>query len=84
MDYYYGIFSKNSPPTLFISANQFEGGYIKAKELVKQLIFDLSNNKSFKVVTVDGGHDVHFTNPERMAQYIIEFLDETGKAKVKL
>ncbi|XP_014357174.2 serine hydrolase-like protein [Papilio machaon] len=85
IDYYYGLFSQNCPPTLFISANQSDGGYTEAKDLVNQLISDLSKNMTyFKVVTVDGGHDVHFTNPERLSQHILEFLDETERVKAKL
>ncbi|XP_013174312.1 PREDICTED: serine hydrolase-like protein [Papilio xuthus] len=85
IDYYYSLFSQNCPPTLFISANQSDGGYTQAKDLVKQLISDLTKNTNyFKVVAVDGGHDVHFTNPERLAKYIVEFLDEIVRIKAKL
>lgn len=32
--------------------------------------------KNVKYELVEGGHDVHFTNPERVAGFVTEFLEK--------
>lgn len=40
-------------------------------------------NGNYKVKTVDGGHDVHITHPERLASDVAEFLShECVKSKL--
>ncbi|CAK1587808.1 unnamed protein product [Parnassius mnemosyne] len=86
LDYYYELFSQNAPPTLHILASQSNKGYAEGKESVNKLMSDLETNvPNIRILTVHGEHDVHFTNPERVARLIISFLEEdNGKRKSKL
>ncbi|KAI8426966.1 hypothetical protein MSG28_014626 [Choristoneura fumiferana] len=67
-DFYYRVWSKNIPPTLMIAAKSSQG-YSKGKAETVKLIADLEKNvENFLVLNVEGGHDVHFTNPERFVK----------------
>ncbi|KAJ0169854.1 hypothetical protein K1T71_014460 [Dendrolimus kikuchii] len=83
-DYYYKLFTKKSPPILHICANEGSKNYPSKLKEAKELLNWLEKGlKYFKVIYVDGGHDVHFTNPERCAQHIVEFLNcEFEKSKL--
>ncbi|KAJ2949340.1 hypothetical protein O0L34_g15251 [Tuta absoluta] len=67
------VFTNNAPPTLFIAASDsvssyadHDGGRIIQK--MAQII------PIFKYVEVEGPHDVHLTNPERVADDVTAFL----------
>ncbi|XP_030034026.2 serine hydrolase-like protein 2 [Manduca sexta] len=83
-EYYYALFSKNTPPTLLLSASDGAKGYDKGKEGAQKLIADLKSNvANFQLVEVLGGHDVHFTNPDRCAPHILKFLEKDfGRSKL--
>lgn len=52
-------------------------GYTKGKAQALKLIADLEKNiTNFVVLNVEGGHDVHFTNPERFVKELCQFLDK--------
>lgn len=75
-DFYYQVWSRNIPPTLMIAAKSSQG-YSKGKAQTLKLIADLEKNvKNFVVLNVEGGHDVHFTNPERFVKELCQFLDK--------
>lgn len=38
------------------------------------ILEELKKCKKFTVITLDGGHDIHITNPELVAPHITEFL----------
>ncbi|XP_052754900.1 serine hydrolase-like protein [Galleria mellonella] len=84
-DYYYQLFSRNSPPTLHIQCTLSQG-YLPGKAHVEKLLSDLSKNmQHFVLVTVEGDHDVHLTNPDRIIGYIKDFLNrDFKKEKCKL
>ncbi|CAB3222471.1 unnamed protein product [Arctia plantaginis] len=79
--YYFSIFS-NMPPTLVISASDSlrEQSQSGSLELLKML----STLENYNHVMVEGGHDVHLTNPERLAPHVIEFLKKETKVNSKL
>ncbi|CAH2062367.1 unnamed protein product, partial [Iphiclides podalirius] len=82
-DYYYALFSQNVPPTLHVLARHSGGGYAQGKAPAAQLLSDLERNvPNVRVLRVDGGHDVHLTNPERIAPAIVSFLEEGRKSKL--
>ncbi|XP_068626027.1 serine hydrolase-like protein [Battus philenor] len=84
-EHYYELFSSNPVPSLFICAQDFDSGYVKGKEETSKLISNLSTLKNIKIINVEGAHDVHFTNPERVIEHIKNFLDEdSNKTKSKL
>ncbi|GBP36217.1 hypothetical protein EVAR_85464_1 [Eumeta japonica] len=74
-EYYFKLFTINPSPTLVISARDSAGGYTAGRDAVKMLFEKLQNSiELFKIVEVEGDHDVHLKNPERIAQFIIDFL----------
>ncbi|XP_063632403.1 serine hydrolase-like protein 2 [Cydia splendana] len=82
--YYYQLFYTPTP-TLLIAAKEFQGGYTNGVKKTLKLISDLEKSlDSFTVVTVEGGHDVHFTNPERFIKVLCEFLDKKFECKSRL
>ncbi|CAH0698564.1 unnamed protein product [Spodoptera exigua] len=78
IDYYYELF-KTIPPSLFVVASD---GVKSApnnpiwRDRAMELIDRLSKLENFNRVDVEGSHDVHFTHPERVAPYVIKFLQE--------
>lgn len=82
--YYYQLFCTPTP-TLLIAAKDWQGGYSNGKKETLKLINDLEKTlDNFTVITVEGGHDVHFTNPERFFKVLCEFLDKKFENKSKL
>lgn len=79
--YYFAIFS-NMPPTLVISASDSLREQSTSGSL--ELLNMLSSLKNFNHVTVEGSHDVHLTNPERLASHVIKFLKVEPKVNSKL
>ncbi|KAL0808464.1 hypothetical protein ABMA28_012919 [Loxostege sticticalis] len=84
-DYYYGLFSKNLPPTLIISAsNSLDPRNKKRNDIAIELVSQLQKSTDhFYEETVTGGHDVHLTDPELVAKSILGFLNMSmGRAKL--
>lgn len=83
-EYYYELFSRNSPPTLLLRATEERGSSEDRIQAVKEILTKMEENcGNFLIVSVTGGHDVHLTNPERCAKHISEFLDKDfGKSKL--
>ncbi|XP_063544047.1 serine hydrolase-like protein [Cydia strobilella] len=80
--YYHQLFCTPTP-TLLIAAKEFQGSNGKRETL--KLISDLEKTlENFTVVTVEGGHNAHFTNPERFLKVLCEFLDKKFECKSKL
>ncbi|XP_059044793.1 serine hydrolase-like protein [Achroia grisella] len=78
-NYYYQLFSRNSPPTLHIECT-LSKGYPPGKKFVQQLLSDLEKNtENFFLVAVEGGHDIHLTNPDKISKFINEFLSRDFK-----
>ncbi|XP_052745896.1 serine hydrolase-like protein [Bicyclus anynana] len=75
LDYYYQIFSKNTPPTLSIHAKDTHDFYPAGKENARKLFADLEKKwKNFTILRVDGNHDVHFLHPERISSFVCRFM----------
>ncbi|XP_072941412.1 serine hydrolase-like protein [Epargyreus clarus] len=85
-EYYMEIFSKNTPPSLFINATESsEQFYSKGKDAANNILAHLKKKvKYVSMVDVHGGHDVHFTNPERIEKYVVDFLNKDFGWKSKL
>ncbi|XP_039762411.1 serine hydrolase-like protein isoform X2 [Pararge aegeria] len=76
-EYYYQLFTKNSPPTLCINATKSYNFYIEGKDIVDKLLADMEKNlKNFTILRVDGNHDFHFLHPERISDFVCSFLEK--------
>uniref|UniRef100_A0A2A4JFX9 AB hydrolase-1 domain-containing protein n=1 Tax=Heliothis virescens TaxID=7102 RepID=A0A2A4JFX9_HELVI len=83
-DYYFELF-KTIPPTLLISASDGAKNIPRNnnwREGAKELLDKMATLENFHRVDVEGGHDVHFTHPERVAPYIIKFLENKVNSKL--
>ncbi|XP_037875796.1 serine hydrolase-like protein [Bombyx mori] len=71
----YTSLTANSPPTLVIAAS--ESSMVgPAKSFALNILEKCQNIlPNFYVVTISGGHDVHITMPEVVAEYIVKFLN---------
>ncbi|CAH0730391.1 unnamed protein product, partial [Brenthis ino] len=75
-EYYFELFSTNSPPTLYIHANQSPN--TKTKDIIDKMIEKFENEvPNFKVLKVDGTHDVHFINPKAFSDVLCAFLNNS-------
>lgn len=73
--FYLDLFCQHPVPTLFVCANDMTQLFYQPSSLSAKLISTLADNKSVGVVWVEGGHDVHLTNPERFIDELLKFLD---------
>lgn len=73
-DFRYAVESlENDPitcPTLMLLAKQ----YVSQNELMQPVIKTLEKCRNVHLHYIDGGHDVHNTNPEVIAPYVNKFL----------
>ncbi|XP_045457087.1 serine hydrolase-like protein [Melitaea cinxia] len=86
-EYCYELFTKSSPPTLYIIADQNKRYEVTKERLVAdEIVRKVSRNvKNFFIVHVEGGHDLHFLNPELIGEDVCEFLKrDFTKTKSKL
>ncbi|XP_060809274.1 serine hydrolase-like protein [Amyelois transitella] len=67
------VFTSITTPTLSIMAENSikKGLYRNAEFLLDEGSFKANN---YRVRRVEGGHDVHFVNPERVAGFVTQFL----------
>lgn len=71
----YTTLTANSPPTLVIAASE-SNTVGPAKSFALNILEKCQNIlPNFYVVTIPGGHDVHITMPEVVAEYIVKFLN---------
>lgn len=79
-DFYSELFSNNAPPTLVISATNYNGVYLD--EITKYHAFiDKLKEKipNFYHIVVDGSHDLHFLTPELISDDIKWFFKANFK-----
>ncbi|KAM3956861.1 serine hydrolase-like protein 2 [Aphomia sociella] len=82
LEYYYKLFTSNSPPTLHIEFT-LTVGYAPSRTMVKKLLEDMKNNlENFILVDVEGHHDLHLTEPARISECIVDFM-KTDFTKLK-
>ena len=63
-------------PMLLLKAT--ESHYYMQEETAKRIIKTyINHNPNFEMHKVEGGHHVHLNNPERVSDYICEFLQKT-------
>ncbi|XP_026749415.1 serine hydrolase-like protein 2 [Galleria mellonella] len=73
------------PPVLNINATTNTHNNPITVEFSRNLMKKFSEpSKVHRTVYVEGKHDVHITNPDRLVPYIIEFLNRDTTAKSKL
>ncbi|XP_053623351.1 serine hydrolase-like protein [Plodia interpunctella] len=66
------VFTGITTPTLNIVAeNSLKKGYYKGAEF---LLDESCFAGNYRIRKVDGGHDVHFVNPDRVAPFVTQFL----------
>ncbi|XP_047518881.1 serine hydrolase-like protein isoform X2 [Pieris napi] len=74
--FYIDLFSQHRTPSLFICASVMTDLYYQQSNLSVKLMSHMSEeNKNVNVIWVEGGHDVHLTNPERFINELLMFLD---------
>ncbi|CAG9789720.1 unnamed protein product [Diatraea saccharalis] len=78
------VITKNPPRMLHLIAFRRSDRIGRAHSA--DIMEELAKDSRHSIVIVDGAHDVHITNPEALAPYIVEFLsdDELNKYKSKL
>ncbi|CAK1556050.1 unnamed protein product [Leptosia nina] len=81
-DFYHDLFTMHPTPALFICAKDMRAFY-QPSGLAVKVMSTLTARANVKVIWVDGGHDVHLTNPERFASELVQFL-ESDVARSKL
>ncbi|KAJ0169855.1 hypothetical protein K1T71_014461 [Dendrolimus kikuchii] len=71
---FYTIITKHSVPTLVIEATN-SSDLFDAEEFINDVMEECKNTlPDYQIVTVEGAHDVHITNPEVTAEHVAKFL----------
>ncbi|XP_032526218.2 serine hydrolase-like protein [Danaus plexippus] len=81
-EYYKKLFCKNSPPTLYITSKEYLNYGPKRRIIIEEYLSECQKRDKLTHLRVDGNHDVHFINPERLSGHIISFLTSDVKSKL--
>ncbi|XP_073964069.1 serine hydrolase-like protein isoform X2 [Choristoneura fumiferana] len=82
-DMFYATLSTKAP-TLSVVASETPNAGPTADYAAKMFKKLQSEMKDFLILNVEGGHSVHFTNPESFVEYVIDFMKRDFSVKSKL